>query len=68
MPHNPHMPDDPKEFLEERKAIMQYEGNLPQDKAEVLAYTRYIHKYRPDMITWYPCTRQTPVRPVGLSG
>ena len=54
MPHNPHMADDPKEFLEERKAIMQYEGNLSQDKAEVLAYTRYIHKYRPDMITWYP--------------
>ena len=48
------MEDNEKEFLEERMAIMQYDGNLPRDKAEVLAYTRYIHKYRPDMIPWYP--------------
>jgi len=45
------MPDDHKEFLEERMAIMEYEANLPREEAEVLAYTRYIHKFRPDMIT-----------------
>ncbi len=48
------MEDNEKEFLEERMAIMQYEGNLSREKAEVLAYTLYIHRFRPDMIAWYP--------------
>ena len=29
------MPDDPKEFLEECRAILEYEADLPRKEAEV---------------------------------
>ena len=31
------LPDDLKEFYEERSAIMHFDGGLPKDKAEALA-------------------------------
>ena len=49
-----HIDSDEREYLEERTAIIQFDGGLPEYDAQVLAYTCYIHKYRPNMVPWYP--------------
>ena len=54
MSHPKSIDEDEREFLAEREAIIMYCGGLTEQEARELAYTCYIHKFRPKMKTWYP--------------
>ena len=48
------MTEDEKEFIDERTAIAMYDAGMGEWDAKEFAYTCYIHKFRPDCVTWYP--------------
>ena len=46
--------ENEREYLDEREAIAMCEGGLSEQGPKDLAYTCYIHRFRPDCVCWYP--------------
>ena len=46
--------EDEQEYLAEREAIAEHDGGLDKEPATLLAYSCYVHKYRPVYKRYYP--------------
>jgi len=45
--------EDEQEYLAEREAIAEYDGGLTREQAAEVAYSCYVHKYRPEFKSYY---------------
>jgi hypothetical protein len=46
--------EDEQEYLLEREAIAEFDGDLTREDARNLAYTCHVNKFRPEFKSYYP--------------